>query len=119
MSGAAGSKLGACVLLISMVAALSLPVAPASSEQPASRQLTMSIQVIEPRVCRLSFEGQSFDLPREAQRMESALREGRGRRRIVAVLSDETTPYQCIGHAVYLAQRAGYRKVQANIPRTP
>jgi hypothetical protein len=73
--------------------------------------LLMTIHFVPPAVCRISFSGQTFDLPDDEDSMVNALRELRRNWRSASISGDRETPYRCIGHAVYLAQRGGFKKV--------
>lgn len=64
------------------------------------------------RTCRVSLEGQYFEVPRDQERLETALR-AVAERRAAAVIEprDGDVSYRCLGSVIFLAQKAGIVRV--------
>jgi hypothetical protein len=83
----------------------------AAAKRDRSASLSMKIHFVPPAVCEVSFAGQTFSLPGDQDGMVTALQELRREWRSVSMSGGMETPYRCIGHVVYLAQRGGFKKV--------
>lgn len=79
----------------------------ASSAPP----LVLNLASRPPGSCSVHFAGHSFALPEQAAALQEALIQQRLRTSGAAVAGDETIPYKCFGHALYVAQRAGFERV--------
>ncbi|QAY78982.1 hypothetical protein ETR14_22415 [Sphingosinicella sp. BN140058] len=100
----------ALVAVFSAASAFAATAALAAAKRADQRQLPMAVRFNPPSACEIRFADQVFSLPDDEDRMIEALRELRKSWRSVTVSGDGNTPYRCIGHAVFVAQRAGFRK---------
>ncbi|HEX8364270.1 MAG TPA: hypothetical protein VF603_03185 [Allosphingosinicella sp.] len=66
-----------------------------------------------PAACRVTVAAHSFDLPRDEAGLTAALQVTAHPpdRTTVIVARDPQMVYRCVGHAVYIAQRAGLTRV--------
>ncbi|HYI39718.1 MAG TPA: hypothetical protein VE053_05290 [Allosphingosinicella sp.] len=64
-----------------------------------------------PGACRASLGGRDFALPANEAAFLAALRSRAKASPDAIVTAGETTPYDCFGHTVFLAERAGFRRV--------
>jgi hypothetical protein len=83
----------------------------ASGKRQRDLSLPVTIRFTPPSTCEVSFSGQAFSLPDDEDRMVAALRELRRDWQSVAILGDGEAPYRCIGHAIFVAQRGGFARV--------
>jgi hypothetical protein len=84
---------------------------PATAKRDDSGSLPVTVHFAPPFFCEISFADQTFSLPDDQDRMATALKVLRRRWRTILFSSPTPTPYRCIGHAIFLAQRSGFRKV--------
>jgi len=92
---------------------LSLWVTPALAKESGqeSGALRLRVQFTEPDTCKIEVEGKSFSLPKDEDALLVALKSRSSKGRRISVGGGTEIPYRCIGHAIYLAQRAGFEKV--------
>lgn len=83
----------------------------AAAKRDRSAPLSMKVHFVPPAVCEVSVAGQTFSLPGDQDGMVTALQDLRRKWRSISMSGGMETPYRCIGHAIYLAQRAGFKKV--------
>ena len=81
-----------------------------SQQRLASRSVTIALTFEEPDTCRATFAGRSFSLAHEAAVL-MALKQQAAVFGNATVAGGGTIPYKCFGHAIYLAQRAGFKRV--------
>jgi hypothetical protein len=74
--------------------------------------LPIVISVVQPADCEVSVRGQSFILPADDERLLSALRDLRRDWKAVRVIGKTEIPYRCIGYAIFIAQRSGFKNVR-------
>ena len=108
MSKVSKAALAAVLSAASVVAATA---ALAATKRAHQRQLPMSVRFNPPMACEIRFADQVYNLPDDEDRVIDALRQLRKRWRSVEAVGSGDTPYRCIGHAVFVAQRAGYKKI--------
>lgn len=96
---------------IAVTICLSSATAFAATKRNRSTSLSMTIHFVPPAVCTLSFADQTFSLPKDEDIMVTALRKLRPNWRSVSISGGMETPYRCMGHAIYISQRAGFKKV--------
>ena len=82
----------------------------AASKRHRSNALLMTIHLVMPGVCTFSFADQTFSLPEDEDVMLTTLRKLRRNWRSVSISGGIATPYRCVGHATYIAQRAGFKR---------
>jgi hypothetical protein len=83
----------------------------ASNRRMPDRLLMLTTRYTQTAGCEVSVEGQSFTLPDDEARMVLTLRKLRGDRQSARVTGSAALPYRCVGHAIFVAQRAGFTKV--------
>jgi hypothetical protein len=102
-------------VLISLVAAtccIGSTAAFAALKRSARAPLLIYVRLAAPETCEVTIEGQAFTLPGGEESIVLALRDLRGEWRSASIIGDIDTPYRCFGHALYAAQRAGFRNVR-------
>ena len=98
----------ACIVITACIAEATIA---AAANRNATASLPMTVEFRPPFVCQVSFAGQTFSLPDERDGMVGALRELRRDWRSASIRGGMEAPYRCVGEAIYLAQRAGFKKV--------
>jgi biopolymer transport protein ExbD len=83
----------------------------ATAQRSRNVPLSMTVNFVPPADCEISFAGQTFSLPIDEDSMVAALQKLRRDWRSISMTGVMQTPYRCIGHAIYLAQRAGFKKI--------
>jgi hypothetical protein len=71
----------------------------------------MDLNFLQPATCKVTVIGETFSLPADEERMVLALRALRREWKSARAVGDTDTPYRCFGHSIYIAQMAGFRKV--------
>ena len=64
-----------------------------------------------PDRCRVTVEGQSYALPADELALLTALKPQAALHPAARVDGNVAIPYKCFGHAVFVAQRAGFKRV--------
>ena len=83
-------------------------------DQAASAPSPMAIIKLAfepPQTCRVTVDGKNFTLPSNESALLAALKKQSARFREARVDGDVTTPFKCFGHAIFVAQRAGFKRV--------
>lgn len=83
----------------------------ATAKRSRNVPLSMTVNFVPPADCEISFAEQTFSLPSDEDSMVAALQKLRRDWRSISMTGVMQTPYRCIGHAIYLAQRAGFKKI--------
>ena len=83
--------------------------APADHLTVAADPLVLHIEFTPADTCRVTVEDQSFQLPADEQRLLEILRTMKNSRTTAHVAGNVETPYRCLGHVVFVAQRAGFQ----------
>ena len=83
----------------------------AASKRDRNLPLLVTIRFDPPANCEVGFSGQAFSLPKDEDRMVAAFRQLRRDWRSVSIVGGIEIPYRCMGHAIFLAQRGGLKKV--------
>ncbi|HEV2568436.1 hypothetical protein [Sphingomonas sp.] len=83
----------------------------AGNKKLAPKRLIMDLHFVPPTTCEVTVMGETFSLPLDEERMVLALRKLRREWKSARALGNVETPYRCVGFAIYIAQRAGFRKV--------
>jgi hypothetical protein len=83
----------------------------AAAKRSPDRALPMVVRFTPPTTCEISVADQVFSLPEDEVPMTGALRELRNKWRSVSAVATGDIPYRCVGHAVFIAQRAGFQIV--------
>lgn len=91
------------------VCALGAVVAVAAAAGADRPTLPIELRFTPPGGCEIRFAGRAFSLPQDAEPMLAALREVREGRRSARITAYGEAPYRCVGFAVFLAQRAGFK----------
>lgn len=73
--------------------------------------LQLAISFEAPNVCRVSVSDQSFLMPEQDDALLAALKPLVEKDRVLSIVGGMEIPYRCIGHTIYTAQRAGFKKV--------
>ncbi len=79
------------------------------------RSLPMVIQFTRPANCQINVGGQSFTLPVDEDRMISSMRELRRIWKSAYFIGGQDIPYRCLGHAIFIAQRAGFKGMKFHV----
>ena len=90
---------------------LGATVAFATGKRDRNLPLAVRVRFIPPTTCEVGFSGQTYSLPDDEDRIVAAFRELRRDWRSVSIVGGVEIPYRCIGHAIFLAQRGGFKKV--------
>lgn len=78
---------------------------------PSTSKITVIKLAYEPpETCRVTVDGQSFTLPSDEPELTAALKLQATRYRTARVDAVMTIPYKCVGYAVFVAQRAGFKR---------
>ncbi|MBJ7444149.1 MAG: hypothetical protein JHD32_07530 [Sphingobium sp.] len=72
-------------------------------------QLTITFEA--PGTCRINVGDQSFLMPKQDDALLATLKPLVKKGRILSIVGGGDIPYRCIGHTIYTAQRAGFKKV--------
>lgn len=104
------ARIGALAWVAATSCLLGATVAFARSRRDCNL-LPVTVRINPPATCEVSFAGQVFSLPDDEGRIVAAFRELRRDWRSVSVVGGVGTPYRCIGHAIFLAQRGGFKNV--------
>ncbi len=80
----------------------------------AAERLPISVRITPMTSCEVSVGERLFTLPQDEERLVSALRELRRNWKAASVVASTQLPYSCVGHTVYIAQRAGFADVGFN-----
>lgn len=72
-------------------------------------QLTITFEV--PDICRVNVGDQSFLMPKQDDTLLATLKPLVKKGRVLSIVGGMDIPYRCIGHTIYTAQRAGFKKV--------
>lgn len=82
-------------------------------QRRSSTSLSAIIKVVyDPsQTCRVAVDGQSFALPADESALTAILKLQAARYRAARVDGDVATPYKCFGYAVFIAHRAGFKRV--------
>jgi biopolymer transport protein ExbD len=77
----------------------------------ASRSLPITLQIRDAAICYVSVDDSEFRLPDDAKLFAQRLKQLRKRWRAASIVGDTNVPYRCVGHVIYIAQSAGFKKV--------
>jgi biopolymer transport protein ExbD len=83
----------------------------AASGDKSKEVLQLAISFEAPNVCRVSVGDQSFLMPEQDDALLAALEPLVEKGRVLSIVGAMEIPYRCIGHTIYTAQRAGFKKV--------
>jgi len=109
----------AAMHLLGSIASLALLLAlNGCSSSDTSTVLPISL-TYDPPICTVGFDNRSFSLPSDETALFEELKVKRRKYHKVSVINDKAMPFRCIGHAVFIAQRAGFKDVQSTIDPTP
>jgi hypothetical protein len=88
---------------------LSMMFTLAQAQEPPSTPLFVSLRVTgQGKACRVAADGTSFRLPEDAVRLEERLRAFAARGAVAEFAHvDEKVAFRCVGHAIFLVERAG------------
>lgn len=86
-------------------------VLPAATGSKSKDALHLTIAFEAPDICRVSVGDQSFLMPEQDDALLAALKMLVKKGRNLSILGGIEIPYRCIGHTIYVAQRAGFKKV--------
>lgn len=73
----------------------------------SARALPLAIHFEPPAICHVTVADRRFALPTDQDRLLEFLTSLRSRWNRVSLNLGMETPYRCVGHAIWLAQRAG------------
>lgn len=97
---------------VAIAALISLCPTPAlAKNRQENGTLRLRVQFAEPAACKIDLEGKSFSLPDDEDALLAALKSRYAKGRRISVGGGADIPYRCLGHAIYLAQPAGFEKV--------
>ena len=82
-----------------------------SGREDPDETLVIALAWEPPASCRVSFLRHTFVLPGEEEQLRQALVRERAQRADALVAGDAGIPYRCFGHAVFVAQGAGFESV--------
>ena len=99
----------AIALVISLAACGML--APAEPQTKSTDSLVLNIDFTPPDTCRVSVDGRSFQLPADEQPLLESLGALKNGVSGVRVAGNADIPYRCVGHAIFVAQRAGFEQI--------
>lgn len=83
----------------------------AASRTAKDRTLPIVIRFVPPAICEISVADHLYSLPSDEERMATALRQLRRKWNSVHIIGGAEIPYRCAGHAIFIAQSSGFRKV--------
>ena len=84
----------------------------AATKRHRDKPLSVAAHFVPPDKCQIILAEQTFQLPNDEERMVAAFRKLRIDWRAISKVGGIETPYICIGHAIHLAQRGGFKKVR-------
>jgi hypothetical protein len=100
---------------IALIAACASP----RSAQRAPDAVLIRLSLRPPATCLASLGGQDFELPSNNAPFSAALRSRARASANARIDGGVEIPYKCFGNAVWLAQRAGFKRVAFTAERPP
>lgn len=86
-----------------------IALAQAEVPSPVPSPPTVGLQITgRGEVCLVAVAARTFRLPEDARRLVKFLRASAARDAVAEIIHvDESVAYKCVGHAIFLTQRAG------------
>lgn len=97
--------------LVRWLCLVSLALSLGACQYEPSPMAKIGLTFERPDTCRMVVAGQTFILSSEASGALAALRREATKFPNASVGGNTSMPYRCVGHAIFLAQRAGFERV--------